>query len=494
MSAMSTPRIEIVRSRFLELTNEEWALLGLGAATLVAVVDWIRPDVTLWPALGLFFTAIVFGHMCMSAARYVAFPDLVVFAACLQWVVAPWLADAYPPRLPLFRNSIPATEYLPYALASTVALWIGLQLLPSRYLDKSWWYPTLEPLPPRVRRLFDGIIFAGLMAGWYSSLVPASLAFLAYLVSSFRFFAAMGWMVTETPGWRLRIAIVFVLLAVESTTGGMFYLVVHWGGYFAMLYAFMRHWRWKLGAAVLVGLAALGVLQQIKPAYRAKINAEEYGTAAAVKLFAGMMWDRARGVNQADVELDFGDTLVRFNQGWIISRIMVHVPKVQPYARGQTLTDAALYSVVPRFLFPGKAIGASQETFLKYTGVALPPGTTMGLGIIGEMYANFGFGGGILATFMYGILLGGVFYFLAKRALINPLWWAVGSVVLLPAAEPGINIEDIANHVVKASIVLMILWRLVPTMRHLLSTAPSSDDDDRTVDLPPTLDDAVVDH
>jgi len=70
----------------------------------------------------------------------------------------------------------------------------------------------------------------------------------------------------------------------------------------------------------------------------------------------------------------------------------------------------------------------------------------------------------------------------------------VGSVVLLPAAEPGINIEDIANHVVKASIVCMILWRLLPALRLLLSIAPSSEADDRTPDLPATLDDAVVDH
>jgi hypothetical protein len=206
------------------------------------------------------------------------------------------------------------------------------------------------------------------------------------------------------------------------------------------------------------------------------------------------MWDRVQGANQNNVDLDLGDTLVRFNQGWIISRIMVHVPKVQPYARGETLTDAALFSVVPRFLFPDKSTGVSQEFFLKYTGITLPRGTTMGLGIIGEMYANFGFGGGIAATCIYGVLLGGVFCFLAGRALVNPLWWAVGSVVLLPAAEPGINIEDIANHVVKASIVLMILWRLLPALRLLLSTAPSSDTDDRTPDLPPTLDDAVVDH
>src|SRR3984893_2284210 len=192
------------------------------------------------------------------------------------------------------------------------------------------------------------------MGGWYSRFVPSSLAFLAYLLSAFRFFAAMGWMVTETPGWHIRVGIVFALLVVEVTALGEFYLVVHWGGYFALVYAFMRHWRWKLGAAVVLGLLALVLLQKIKPAYRAKIGAESYGPAGAVKLFAAMMWDRVRGENQNEVEGDFGDTLVRFNQGWIISRVMVHVPKVQPYARGQTLADAAVFSIVPRFLFPDK--------------------------------------------------------------------------------------------------------------------------------------------
>lgn len=490
---MSTPRPDILRSRFFELTSEEWAVLVLGSATVVSVIAWGRPDVSIWPAFGLFFTALVFGHMCMTAARYVAFPDLIVFAACIQWVVAPWLADAYPPHLPMFRNAIPAPEYLPYALPATIALWIGLHLAPSRFLDRKWWNPALERLSPRVCRVLDTIIVIGLLADWYSNLLPASLAFLGYLLSSFRFFAALGWMVTETPGWRKRVTLVFVLLAVEQTTAGVFYLVVHWGGYFMLVYAFMRRWRWKLGAAILLGLVGLVLLQQIKPAYRSKLDTGALGTVDSINAFAKIAWDRMRGENPNQVQYDFGDTLVRFNQGWIISRIMVHVPKTEPYAHGETIADAAIFSIIPRFLFPEKTKGVSQEFFLKYTGVTLPRGTTMGLGIIGEMYANFSFVGGIAGTFVYGVLLGVAFFLFAKRALLNPLWWATGSIVLLPAVEPGINIEDISNHVVKAAVVLIILWKLLPAMQQLLAL-PSPIDADADDDLPPAIDDALVDH
>lgn len=490
--AMLSPHV--VRTRFFELTSEEWATLGLGAVTFVAAVAAIRPDVTLWPAAGLLFTALVFGHLCMTAARYVAFPDLIVLAACVQWVVAPWLADAYPPNLAMFRNAMPATEYLPYALPATVMLWIGLHMVPSRHLDRKWWNPVLEPLAPRVRQALDGIIVAGLLASYYSREVPTSLAFLAYLLGSFRFFAALGWMVTETPGWRLRVAVVFAMLLVEQTAAGVFYLVVHWGGYFTLVYAFMRRWRWKLGVTILAGLVMLGYLQQIKPAYRTEINVRWYGPIDSVKVFAGVVWDRVRSVRHPDLQTDFGDTLVRFNQGWIISRIMTHVPKEQPYAGGQTIADAAVFSVVPRFLFPEKAIGASQDLFAKYTGVALPRGTTMGLGIIGEMYANFSYWGGIVSTFAYGLLLGWAFFFFAKKALFNPLWWAVGSVVLLPAVEPGINLEDISNHVVKGAVVLFILWKFTPAMQRLLAIAPSIDEEETADEVAADFHETVSDH
>jgi hypothetical protein len=498
---MSMLSPHVVRPRFFDLTTEEWAKLWLGAITCVALLALARPDVTLWPAMGLLFTALVFGHMCMTASRYLAFPDLIALAACVQWVVAPWLADSYPPTLPMFRNSLPADEYLPYALPATMALWVGLHLIPSRYLDRKSWHEVLDPLTPRVRQALDGIIVVGLLASAYASSAPSSLAFLVYLLASFRFFAALGWMVTQTPGWPIRVVVVFALLFFEQTATGVFYLVVHWGGYFVLVYAFMRRWRWKLGVAVLVALVMLGFLQQIKPAYREQLDSVWGDSIGSVKLFTSMVWDRVRGVDQPGVRVDFGDTLVRFNQGWIISRIMTHVPQEEPYASGQTIADAAVFSVVPRFLVPEKASGASQDLFLQFTGISLPRGTTMGLGIIGEMYANFSFWGGILSTFIYGLMVGGVFCFFARRALLNPLWWAVGSIVLLPAVEPGINLEDISNHVVKGAIVLVILWKLMPTMQRMLaSPAPPDDNEDvgeyanEEDDGEPGFHDAVADH
>ncbi len=490
---MSTLFPDAPLTRFLELTNEEWAKLLLVSTLVVAGISSMRADVTLWPALGIGFTVMTVGHLCITARRFVAFPDLITAAACLQWIVAPWLAQSYPPHMLMFSMSIPVDEYLRYALPATVALWVGLHLPSSRRLSKTWEMPETEPLTPHVRHVLDLLIVFGLIIDTYSASASVEWGFLFYLVSSFRFVGALGWMVTRTPGWKWRVILVMVHLAAVQSTGGLFYLVIHWGGYFLLVYAFMMRWRWQLAGALFAGMLGLMLLQSVKPTFRTSlIQQEPSGPVEAFSRLTSLLWDRVRTGEIVDREADTGDSLVRFNQGWIIARVMKNVPDRQPYARGSTLIDAAVYSVMPRFLFPNKREGTSRMLFTKYTGTELSSNTRMGLGIIGEFYANFGLWGGVLSTFLYGGLIGFVFLLFADRAQKNPLWWAAASTVLLPSVEPGFNFEDILNHVTKAAVVLVVLWKLLPPMQRLLSTAPAVEPD--SVDDEPSfdVDDAVA--
>jgi hypothetical protein len=134
-----------------------------------------------------------------------------------------------------------------------------------------------------------------------------------------------------------------------------------------------------------------------------------------------------------------------------------------------------VFSILPRFLFPSKPQGASTELFSRYTGVTLTPGTTMGLGLIGEMYANFGGAGGIAGTFVYGVLIGWLFAAFAERALLNPMWWAIAAFVLVPSVEPGLNIEDLTNHVVKAAVLLVAVMYFVPSLSRALAPLQPAD-------------------
>ena len=493
MPSMLNPAVS--RSRFLELTSEEWALMFAAALLSVAGIAAISPSVTPWVAVGLGFTALVVGHLCMTARRFVAFPDLIVAACCLQWIIAPWLAAQYPSRMVVYHMTLPIDEYLRYAVPATIALWVGLHLPATRKLSATWALPETEPLSKQATRILDAAIVIGLIVDAYSQYVPPPLAFLGYLIGSFRFVGALGWMITKTPGWKIRVlGVLLYFVATQSAGGGMFYLVVHWGGYFLLVYAFMKRWRMRMAMALMAGVMGLGLLQTVKPTFRTSLIVERpSGPIEAFTRLTSLMWERVSQGQVVDPDADTGDTLVRFNQGWIISRIMTHVPAEEPYAMGQTLADAAIFTLVPRFLFPSKREGASTELFFRFTGIKLPPNTRMGLGVIGEFYANFGGLGGVLATFLYGCLMGAILLFFANRAQKNPLWWAVAPAILLPCVEPGFNVEDVSNHIVKGAVVFAIIWKLYPPVQRLLAAPADTPDDEEFEDVS-SFDDVVTDH
>ncbi len=79
-------------TRFLELTNEEWALLVLSSIGVVAAVAALRGDMTLWPAperSGL--PAIAVGHLCMTreTIRRLSGPDCLGRVSAVDHP-APW--------------------------------------------------------------------------------------------------------------------------------------------------------------------------------------------------------------------------------------------------------------------------------------------------------------------------------------------------------------------------------------------------------------------
>ena len=120
-------------------------MFAVAVMTVVGIAA-ISPDVTTWSAIGIGFTALVAGHLCMTARRFVAFPDLIVAASSLQWIIAPWLAAQYPARMAVYHMALPTDEYLSYAVPATIALWVGLHLPASRKLSTTWVLPEIEPL------------------------------------------------------------------------------------------------------------------------------------------------------------------------------------------------------------------------------------------------------------------------------------------------------------------------------------------------------------
>jgi hypothetical protein len=318
----------------------------------------------------------------------------------------------------------------------------------------------------------DVVLIGGICLAAFVDSFPISLFFLVTIVSSFRFFAALAWMITRTPGWTLRVTLVIAQLIVITSAYGIFYTLLQWTGFFVLMYGFRTRWRAKLALVLILALMSTVMLQYVKADYRAYLRTENPDFVERISTLGRSVLGKITGQNEQHVALTFGDVLVRFNQGWIVSRIIDRVPRKVPYANGETIKDGLMFSLLPRALFPNKPEGASRVLFSRFTGLQLNSSTNMGLSVIGEMYANFGYWGGVLGTFIFGSLVGLAYARFVRLARKSQHWWAAAPIVLLAAIEPAWNLEDITNYIIKSALVLITFAFAVPSLRELLALKP----------------------
>ncbi|HEY1769797.1 MAG TPA: hypothetical protein VGG02_06035 [Chthoniobacterales bacterium] len=162
------------------------------------------------------------------------------------------------------------------------------------------------------------------------------------------------------------------------------------------------------------------------------------------------------------------DTAVRYNQGWIVNRVMMMVPEFEPYADGSTLEDAAWATLVPRILVPGKFVAGGAEHMAQYAGIQLNEDTAMTLGFAGEMYANFGLTGGVIACGLYALFFALVFRVICLRAFTHPLWWSLVPFIFYSALKAEDDVAFVLNWTVKACVLLVGVVVFLPHFRRAL--------------------------
>jgi hypothetical protein len=96
----------------------------------------------------------------------------------------------------------------------------------------------------------------------------------------------------------------------------------------------------------------------------------------------------------------------RLNQDYFVGLAAERLQNgVAPYAMGETIKEAAT-ALLPRILWPDKAVTAgSGDIVSRYTGMMFREGTSVGVGLIMELYVNFGIAGVWIGLAAFGALL-----------------------------------------------------------------------------------------
>jgi hypothetical protein len=461
-----------------------WASAATSGLFLAAVTYHWWHDVSPWLGFIIALDAATVADMIWVARNMVPLPHIAILIASLQYGLAPWASSLYPSTIPEYQIA-DLKEYLKYAGPALAAMALGFLVSGIGMHVRA---PRFDRHPPTRQLLgeLDLLLWGGIVISFLGSGVTGNYAFVVVLLGTLRFVGGIGWMITAAKGWKWRIGAMLFYEVYLATVAGMFHDLILWSLSLLAVYVYLRQIKRTVFVSVMVGLV-FGVffLQDAKWTLRAGIWEEGGEIIVFGKPMTYSDWERpfvtALCLVDSSTKLFTGgysdesiaDSITRFNQGWIIDRVMHHVPAEEPYARGETLWWALRASLLPRVLAPDKLVSDGKVNMERFAGHVMTGGTSMNLGFAGEMYANFGLWGGVAGCGFYALLLGLFFRWAAVLAQKSTFWWAIAVFCGHWAFKAETDIGSVTNYVVKSAVLIFVVTCAMPSLRgELLGRRP----------------------
>ena len=423
-------------------------------------------DDSMWLPAGIALAFLVVAHTLVASRNVPWIPGLIALIAVLQWVLVPWAAYHVPPTFPLYAMVIPADQYFSFAVPAAIALVLGLYA--PLYRERASVPRAAASGAPGMRMLrqtSEIMVWGGLLTQYVLvDVVPRSIGFAMILLGSLSYVGAFTLALMRARGWQWRVLAVLLALVLRASTEGMFHDLLLWTAYLGLTLAFVhRAPVRRLVVSASLGFALILALNGVKQQYRLLLETSVEMTALQrVELLGTVLGDMISNPRALLSEENVSLNVTRLNQGWIIARILAHVPSAEPFAEGETVRASVEATLLPRILAPNKLVIGGHTYFERFTGVSLAPGTSMDLSIAGEMYANFGRAGGIAGVFVIGVLLGLLFRLFVRWSRESVLWWAWAPYVMLYTAKAEGGLAEPMNHVVKSFVVMVAVIMVLP--------------------------------
>lgn len=454
--------------------NIRFLLLWILLASLFTV-GFLLWDVTgIWVGVGLFFLLIVLIKISFLAGSQVPLVHLMVLNYFMELVVCSFILYFYPPD-PIYdigHDQYPV--YLSYVVPCCIALYLGVVLA----MKKAHWIPFKHLSLKKDFPAWAGYAKHFVWLGLFFTLVlitmrrsiPMSLTAIIVLLSSLRYVGFYTLILTGKKNWWIYGLLIFGVEIIIFLSAGFIHDLVLWGLGTLFVISYRYSWKKRVPVILLLGFFLLFIIQTIKKDYRQSIWNIDISIFDKISIFGDVATSHI-AENNLFFRENISNTFARFNQGWIVNRVMEFVPDVEPYAKGTTLLRGLYAIIVPRFIDPNKPLAGGRENIQKFTGIILGEYTAMTISVAGEMYANFGPYGGIIGVGIFGYLIALLYRRLHKKALENPVWWAWGPFLGFYAIKTSEGLWEIIGWIVRGIIIMMVVIFISNslTKRHIIS-------------------------
>lgn len=373
---------------------------------------------------------------------------------CIQFFIGPTLVyngfDEYVYHV--YRMKIPEDEYFAYAIPAVISFIIGLHIFSKNLMGEHIDQEKIKDFVkehPSMPYIFIG---AGLSASIFSSFFSAEIAFVFYLIGSFKFIGLFMIILSGTYIKPLPLALVFGSIISTSLGDGMFHDLLTWIIFTACVYGI----RYKFGIYIKIGGLALFILfavvvQQLKSSYREALGSEGAGVETFTEVYETQS---DKGIFSFEA---LAPSVTRINQGFIITNIMNNIPARVPFSNGEEMMQILEAAFLPRFLAPNKLTAGNREIFTKYSGIKLREGTSMGLSSLGDAYINFGITGGSIFMFILGLAYNNILKIFQNKGYTYPILILFTTLVFYYPIRPDCELQTILGHLVKSCFFLYIM-------------------------------------
>ena len=403
--------------------------------------------------LGLMLVAFLLIRFVKRLGETVPIMEFMLLLAGLQWILGPMIEYYFPTNHYKYYMYVPEAEYMGYVVPAFAVFVLGI------FGGLGALSKVQIPIAQLKRFKYYGlsIFLIGVFFDLISAYLPGTLGFFAFLVGNFKFAGAIILFFSGDTRLRKIFYLALGYLFLRAIQSAMFHDLVLWTVFFYMFWALKyQPTRRQIYLTILLGVFSLSTLQTIKATYRAQVWRGYSGNK--LELFTGLVVDAVFTSNNNEETLRGTQNNIRLNQGWIISAIMDEIPRRTTFIGGETIGQAISASILPRFLNPNKTRAGGRENFMRFTGLQLGRGTSMGISIIGEAYGNYGILGGIVFMGVWGFFLARFWRWLLKKASKNLVLIAFLPLIYLQVVKAETELVVVLNHLVKASIVVFAFF------------------------------------
>jgi hypothetical protein len=435
-----------------------------GVYLLVAIAIRVLFFNISWPSyLAVLITLHQFLLLFYSIGYVIPIRYLAGSMMCLQMLLGPTLAynglDVY--QRGFLRMQIPEFDYFMYVIPAIVFFIFGLHVTAGNLKGE---FINEEKIKKYVEQnislpyYFVGIGFLSSVAASYFG---SELGFVFTLLGCFKYIGAFLIILGNRHLKPFFLVLVYGSIIMSSLRGAMFHDLITWLIFLGTVFAIRYKPPINIKAAFVLGFITLAVLiQQLKGNYRKAVWKE--GSEGGVETFNNVLDENenAGGIFSAK---KLGESNIRINQGFIMTNIMRTVPYRVPYENGSELWKVLYSAIMPRILAPDKLKAGDRDIFIQYTGMYLLPGTSMGLGSMGDFYINFGTIGGMICMFFYGLLFSEILNGFYKNSFQYPILILFTPLVFYYPIRPDCELQTILGHLVKSCFLIFVMiqvWKV----------------------------------